>query len=222
LVFLAANEKHCPGWGSALLILGLTDELISAARAADADLALVTGDPDTLLAVGAMEITVIPVLESGPQVQPLLVLHLSQGNVLGEDPIHCEACHAGIQEAEQTVEEAAPQEHIQQIVQQAQSQHRKDQDKIQLVGAVTAMHEASKHNYHHLFVNSDICISLYQKDEKIQVFYKNIHDLFTFWVKMSGGYWSFRQSFSFSLYHIVYGIDICYNRKKIKLGKCNL
>jgi hypothetical protein len=216
------NEKHCPGWGSALLISGLTDELFSAAGATDADLALVTGDADTLLAVGAMEIAVIPILEPGPQIQPLLVLHLSQGNVLGEDPIHCEAGYTGIQEAEQTVEEVAPQEHIQQIVQQAQDQHGKDQNEIQLVGAVTAIHKASKHTYHHLFVNSDICISLYQKVEKIQVLYKNIHDLFTFSVKMSGGYWSFRQSFSFSPYHIVYGIDICYNRKKIKLGKCNL
>ena len=87
--------------------LGLADELLTAAGTADADLALATGDTDTLSAMGTAEIAVGPILESCPQAQPLLILTLSQGDVLGEHPIDGEACHAGIQEAEQTVQELA-------------------------------------------------------------------------------------------------------------------
>lgn len=130
--------------------LGFTNELVSAAGAADADLPLTTGNPDSLPAMGATEVSVIPVLQSFPKVQPLLIFLLPEVNVLREHSIEGKNHYTGVQEAEEPIEESASQENIQQIVQQAQSQNQEDQSQIKLIGAIATIHEASKHSNHRL------------------------------------------------------------------------
>ena len=99
---------------------GFADELFTATGTADVDLALVTGDPNTLLAVGATEISVIPILQAVPEAEELLILCLSAVNILGkhtEKDQHQTGC---IDQTEEPIENGTANENIQQIIHQTQ------------------------------------------------------------------------------------------------------
>lgn len=98
---------------------GFADELFTATGTADIDLALVTGDTNTLLAVGATEISVVPILQAVPEAEELLILGLSAVNVFGK---HTEKdqYHTGcIDQTEGVVENGIADDNIQQIIHQA-------------------------------------------------------------------------------------------------------
>ena len=66
--------------------LGFLDKLFSALGAGDGDFAFSFGDPDRLAAAGAVEITVLPVLDSVQQHQKFPVFLVALIGIPGEAP----------------------------------------------------------------------------------------------------------------------------------------
>ena len=86
------------------LVLGFADEFFAATGAADIDLSLVAGDADPLFAVGATEVSVVPILQPCPEIEPLLVLCLSAVDVTGEHAVKGKDHNACIHKAQEGVQ----------------------------------------------------------------------------------------------------------------------
>ncbi len=84
---------------------GFADKLLSATGATDVDLSLMPGDTDTLSAMGATEVFVIPILQPGPEIQPFLVFCLPAGDVSGKHSEESKGYHSTVQEGKKPIQE---------------------------------------------------------------------------------------------------------------------
>ena len=71
------------------LLLGFSDKLFPAFGAGDSDLSLATGHPDGLVALGAIEMLVLPVLDPVQDHQKPSVFPVALIGVPGEAPEKC-------------------------------------------------------------------------------------------------------------------------------------
>ena len=133
--------------------LGFSDKPTAASGTTDIDLPLMTGDTDTLFAVGTAEISVVPILQLIPETEPFLVLGLSAENVLGKHAEENKYNNGCIGKGQEPIQQGNVENNIEQIIQDAQCHYQNDQSNIELVGAVAPLHKASKHRDHRLVRN---------------------------------------------------------------------
>ena len=120
--------------------LRLLDELFLTAGAGDRDLALASGDPDPLAALGAVIVPVLPVLHPVQQLQVSAVLLIALVGVPGQAAEDRPDHQAVAEDPEAHLQHSAGQEAGQQARDHARHQDRD----IQFVIAVTALHEAPR------------------------------------------------------------------------------
>ena len=91
---------------------GFADELLAATRTADIDLALMTRHTDTLFAMRATEVSVIPIFQTIVEIEPFLVFGLSAVNVLGKHTEEHKSNHRSIYQTQQPIQKVTADDDI--------------------------------------------------------------------------------------------------------------
>ena len=123
---------------------GFLHEFFPAFGAGDGDLALALGHPHRLAALGADEVAMLLVLDPVDEHQKSLVFPVALVNIPGKTPENGDAHQDIGSQLKNDVNDLDLNEHAQQRKNQA---HHQDQH-IQFVGAVTALHKAAKFLLH--------------------------------------------------------------------------
>ena len=162
------------------LLLGFSDKLFPAFGAGDSDLSLATGDPDGLVALGAIEMLVLPVLDpiqdhQKPPVFPVTLIGVP-GEAPEKSPKHQDIGKGG-QDQGQT-------RGFRQKYGDQREDHAGTQDHgVQFVRAVTAHHKPlephTKFTHAKIFLAFNILLLLYGKTQRFQRENFNVHELFT-------------------------------------------
>ena len=126
--------------GGLFLFLSLLYELFPAFGAGDGNLALASGNANGLVALGALEVAVLPVLEPVHHLAILPVFLVALVGVLGEAPENHQTQETVGNQGQDHIETGDPDEHGQQTAHHAHTQ----QGHIQMVVAITAGHKLSQ------------------------------------------------------------------------------